>query len=133
AHQNSGTARLLATAARAVHYAHTRGVLHRDLKPSNILLDRDGNPHLPDFGIAKLIDQETALTQTAELLGTPCDMPPEQAEGKPPSAAADIYGLGVILYELLTGRRPFEAERAVAVLRKVIAEAPTATQLVNHD
>src|SRR6266568_1150066 len=63
-------ARLMATVARAVHYAHERGVLHRDLKPSNILLDQDGNPHLTDFGIAKFVDQETALTQTAELLGT---------------------------------------------------------------
>jgi ABC-type phosphate/phosphonate transport system substrate-binding protein len=124
-------ARLVATVARAVHYAHTRGVLHRDLKPSNILLDRDGNPHLTDFGIAKLIDQETALTQTAELLGTPCYMSPEQAEGKPLSAAADIYGLGVILYELLTGRRPFEAARPVEVLRKVIEEEPAAPHLVN--
>ena len=124
-------ARLVATVARAVHYAHTRGVLHRDLKPSNILLDRDGNPHLTDFGIAKLIDQETMLTQTAELLGTPCYMSPEQAEGKPLSAAADIYGLGVILYELLTGRRPFEAARPVEVLRKVIEEEPTAPHLIN--
>jgi ABC-type phosphate/phosphonate transport system substrate-binding protein len=122
---------LIATVARAVHYAHTRGVLHRDLKPSNILLDRDGNPHLTDFGIAMLIDQETALTQTAELLGTPCYMSSEQAEGKPPAAAADIYGLGVILYELLTGRRPFEAARPVEVLRKVIEEEPTAPQLIN--
>ena len=124
-------ARLVGTVARAVHYAHTRGVLHRDLKPSNILLDRDGNPHLTDFGIAKLIDQESALTQTAELLGTPCYMSPEQAEGKPPSAAADIYGLGVILYELLTGRRPFEAARPVEVLRKVLEEEPIAPHLIN--
>src|SRR5688572_3561252 len=122
---------LIATVARAVHYAHTRGVLHRDLKPSNILLDRDGSPHLTDFGIAMLIDQETALTQTAELLGTPCYMSSEQAEGKPPAAAADIYGLGVILYELLTGRRPFEAARPVEVLRKVIEEEPTAPHLIN--
>ena len=124
-------ARLVGTVARAVHYAHTRGVLHRDLKPSNILLDRDGNPHLTDFGIARLVDQETALTQTAELLGTPCYMSPEQAEGKPPSAAADVYGLGVILYELLTGRRPFEAERPVEVLRKVIEDEPTPPHLIN--
>ncbi len=131
ARRQSEVARLIATVARAVHYAHTRGVLHRDLKPSNILLDRDANPHLTDFGIAKLIDQETALTQTAELLGTPCYMSPEQAEGKPPSTAADIYGLGVILYELLTGRRPFEAARPVEVLRKVIEEEPAAPQLIN--
>jgi len=125
-------ARLIATVARAVHYAHSRGVLHRDLKPSNILLDEAGNPHLTDFGIAKVVDQETALTQTTELLGTPCYMAPEQAAGRPISAAADIYSLGVILYELLAGRRPFEAARPVEVLRKVIEEEPTAPDAVNH-
>jgi serine/threonine-protein kinase len=115
-------ARLLVTVARAVHYAHSRGVLHRDLKPANILLDSDANPHLTDFGLAKLTDQANGLTQTAELVGTPCYMSPEQAAGKPPATATDIYSLGVILYELLTGLRPFEAERPVEVLRKVIEE-----------
>src|ERR1043166_3003675 len=123
--------RLIATVARAVHYAHSRGVLHRDLKPANILLDCEGNPHLTDFGIAKLVDQEAGLTQTAELLGTPCYMSPEQAAGKPLSATTDVYSLGVILYELLTGHRPFEAERPVEVLRKVMEEEPTHPVLVN--
>ncbi|MCI0748579.1 MAG: serine/threonine-protein kinase [Verrucomicrobia subdivision 3 bacterium] len=124
--------RLMGTVARAVHYAHSRGVLHRDLKPSNILLDAAGQPHLTDFGIAKLVGEEATLTQTAELLGTPCYMAPEQAAGKPLSRGADIYSLGVILYELLTGRRPFEAERPVEVLRKVIEEEPVAPRVVNR-
>jgi ABC-type phosphate/phosphonate transport system substrate-binding protein len=124
-------ARLITAVARAVHYAHERGVLHRDLKPSNILLDQDGNPHLTDFGVAKFVDQDTALTQTSELLGTPCYMAPEQAAGKPLSGATDVYSLGVILYELLAGRRPFEAERPVEILRKVLEEEPTPPDLRN--
>ena len=124
-------ARLMATVARAVHYAHERGVLHRDLKPSNILLDQDGSPHLTDFGIAKLMDEETALTQTAELLGTPSYMAPEQAAGKPISRSADIYSLGAILYELLTGRPPFEGRRPVEILRRVMEQEPTHPSLIN--
>ncbi len=130
-------ARLMATVARAVHYAHERGVLHRDLKPSNILLDQDGNPHLTDFGIAKFVDQETALTQTAELLGTPSYMPPEQAAGRPISGSADIYSLGAILYELLTGRPPFEGPRPIEILRQVMEQEPphpnSVNALVNSD
>jgi len=124
-------ARLMATVTRAVHYAHERGVLHRDLKPSNILVDHDGNPQLTDFGIAKLVDQETALTQTAESLGTPGYMAPEQAAGKPISRSADIYSLGAILYQLLTGRPPFEGQRPVEVLRRVMEQEPTHPGLIN--
>lgn len=125
------TSTLVAAVARAVHYAHERGVLHRDLKPSNILLDQDGNPHLTDFGVAKLLDQEIALTQTAELLGTPSYMAPEQAAGKSLSRSADIYSLGAILYELLTGRRPFEGERPMEILRQVIEQEPAHPSLIN--
>ena len=126
------TARLVAVAARAVHYAHERGVLHRDLKPSNILLDQDENPHLTDFGIAKLLDEETALTQTAELLGTPSYMAPEQAAGKPISRAADVYSLGAILYEMLTGRPPFEGQRPIEILRRVMEQEPAHPSLLNE-
>src|SRR5258705_8843808 len=124
-------ARLMATVARAVHYAHERGVLHRDLKPSNILVDQDGNPQLTDFGIAKLVDQETALTQTAEWLGTPSYMAPEQAAGKPISRSADTYSLGAILYQLLTERPPFEGQRPIEILRRVMEQEPVHPALVN--
>ena len=124
-------ARLLATVARAVDYAHRRGVLHRDLKPSNILLDLDGIPHLTDFGIAKSLDEETSLTETADLLGTLSYMAPEQAAGKTVSPAADVYSLGAILYELLTGHPPFEGAK-MDLLRQLLQNDPLPPQLINH-
>jgi serine/threonine protein kinase len=123
-------ARLIAIVARAVDFAHTRGVLHRDLKPSNILLDQEDRPHLTDFGIAKTLDQDTGLTQTAELLGTLCYMSPEQAAGKATSRAADIYSLGAILYELLTRQRPFEGAK-MEVLHHVLHDEPAPPRSIN--
>jgi serine/threonine protein kinase len=109
---------------RAVHYAHEHGVLHRDLKPANILVDSDGEPHLIDFGLAKVLIQEGSLTRTADVMGSPSYMAPEQACGKGSSIATDVYGLGAILYELLTGQPPFRAESPVQTLREVIEQAP---------
>ncbi len=123
-------ARIIAAVARAVDFAHSRGVLHRDLKPSNILLDQENRPHLTDFGIAKTLDQETGLTQTAELLGTLCYMSPEQAAGKATSRAADIYSLGAILYELLTRQRPFEGAK-MEVLHRVLHDEPAPPRSLN--
>jgi len=123
-------ARLMATVARAVDYAHRRGVLHRDLKPSNILLDADSQPHLTDFGIAKSIEDEAGITQTAELLGTLNYMAPEQAAGKRVSRSADIYSLGTILFELLTGRPPFAGAK-MDVLRQVLEEEPPRPRTLN--
>jgi serine/threonine protein kinase len=119
-------ARLVATLARAIHYAHSQGIVHRDLKPSNILFDKDEIPKISDFGLAKLIgEQQEDAMNTAEgmILGTPSYMSPEQVRGEISGIgpAADIYALGVILYELLAGRRPFVGGTPTEMLSKVLA------------
>ncbi len=126
-------ATLLKTIADAVHYAHQRGTLHRDLKPHNVMIDADGQPHITDFGLAKLVEQQSDLTQTGAVMGSPSYMPPEQAAGKNDLAgpASDVYSIGAMLYHLLTGRAPFAAETPVATLRKVMEEEPIAPSKLN--
>src|SRR6266566_2285988 len=102
-------AELIAKVARTVHYAHEHGILHRDIKPGNILLDQKGEPHLTDFGLARLIETESTVTRTMEVIGTPSYMAPEQAVGnnEAVSTVTDVYGIGAVLYQLLTGQPPF--------------------------
>ena len=119
--------------ARAVHYAHQRGVSHRDLKPANILLDAEGRPFVSDFGLARLRDRLTDLTQSTAVLGSPAYMSPEQAAGdaRNVTTAADIYGLGAILFFMLTRRPPFAGESALTVLREVMDREAVSPRSLN--
>ena len=102
-------AELFVKIARTVQFAHERGILHRDIKPGNVLLGKDGEPYLTDFGLARLIEQKSTVTNSFDVLGTPSYMPPEQAAGqaKELTPAADVYSLGAVFYQMLTGRAPF--------------------------
>lgn len=126
-------ARLLLQVSRAVQHAHCQGVLHRDLKPSNILLDRDGEAYVGDFGLAKLIDVDGSLTQSGAILGTPSYMSPEQASRHwgPIGPASDVYSLGAILYQMLTGRPPFQAPSPLDTVLLLLEQDPVPPRLLN--
>jgi eukaryotic-like serine/threonine-protein kinase len=126
-------AELATTLASAVQFAHKSGFIHRDLKPGNVLLTADGVPKITDFGLARPIAAGSTVTRSGDFLGTPCYMAPEQAMGHASAVgpAADIYALGAVLYEMLTGRPPFDGHTSVETLQKVVAEEPTPPSRLN--
>src|SRR5205814_4286717 len=107
--------------------AHRRGLVHRDVKPANVLLDREDNAYLSDFGLTKEGSSHSLLTQTGQLVGTLDYVAPEQIEGKKLDGRADVYAVGCLLYECLTGRKPFARESEVATLWAHVHEPPPQT------
>jgi len=124
---------LIAKVARTVHYAHEHGILHRDIKPGNILLDAKGEPHLTDFGLARLVESESSVTHTLDVLGTPSYMAPEQAVGNNAavSSVTDVYGLGAVLYQLLTGQPPFAGGTTYETIKLLLDTEPRQPRLLN--
>jgi len=129
-------AELIAKLARTVHYAHEHGILHRDIKPGNILVDSEGEPHLTDFGLARLLETKSTVTHTMDVLGTPSYMAPEQASGHNPAtagltSATDVYGLGAVFYQLLTDHPPFAGGTTYETVRLVLETEPRQPRLWN--
>jgi len=124
---------LIAKVARTVHYAHEHGILHRDIKPGNILLDQKREPHLTDFGLARLVETESTVTRTLEVLGTPSYMAPEQAVGNNAAvgSATDVYGLGAVLYQLLTNQPPFAGGTTYETIKLLLDMEPRQPRLLN--
>src|SRR6266542_2191752 len=126
-------AELIVKVARTLQYAHEHGILHRDIKPGNILLDAKGEPHLTDFGLARLVETESTVTRTMEVLGTPSYMAPEQAVGNNAavSSVTDVYGLGAVLYQLLTGHPPFAGGTTYETIKLLLDTEPRQPRLLN--
>ena len=127
-------AELIAKVACTVHHAHAHGILHRDIKPGNLLLDAKGEPHLTDFGLARLVESESTVTRTLEVMGTPSYMAPEQAIGNNAAvgSATDVYGLGAVLYQLLTGHPPFAGGTTYETIKLLIDTEPRPPRLWNR-
>src|SRR5512134_1954548 len=130
-HSVEEATRILGYIAPGLDEAHSKGIVHRDLKPSNILFDRKGVPYISDFGIAKLVQDQAANVTGSAIIGTPAYMAPEQAQGIEVDGRADIYALGIILFEMLTGKQPYEADTPMAVAIKHITDPVPHIQQTN--
>ena len=128
----SATMMVVARVADALHYSHQRGIIHRDVKPSNVFITRRGEVKLTDFGIA-YTPQEPTLTQKGMAIGTPAYMSPEQVKGERPDERSDIFSLGIVLYELVTGIRPFVADDDQGVITKILESKPRWPKMINGD
>src|SRR5207244_2148705 len=126
-------AELIAKLARTVDHAHEHGILHRDIKPGNVLIDAKGEPHLTDFGLARLLESESTITRTQEVMGTPSYMAPEQASGETAklTSRTDVYGLGAVLYQLLTGHLPVAGGTTYETIRLLLETEPRQPRLLN--
>src|SRR5256886_5613312 len=124
---------LVVKLARTVEYAHEHGILHRDIKPGNVLLDGKGEPHLTDFGLARLVETESTMTRTLEVIGTPSYMAPEQAVGNNAavSTVTDVYGLGAVFYQLLTGQPPFAGGTTYETIKLLFDTEPRQPRVLN--
>ena len=126
------TLRIIATVCDAVAYAHQHGMIHRDLKPANVMLNQDSLPILMDFGVSKMLGG-TQFTATGNIIGTAAYMAPEQARSERPDERSDIYSLGVMLFEMATGRRPFDGDSAITIMMKHIMEPVPDILQINAD
>jgi eukaryotic-like serine/threonine-protein kinase len=124
---------IVGQACRGLEYAHRNGVVHRDVKPGNLLRGEDGVVKLADFGIAKAISEESSITQVGSVLGTAAYLAPEQAAGEQAGPAADLYALGVVTYQFLSGRLPYEAQSLTELALKQQREVPVPLDAVNHE
>jgi tRNA A-37 threonylcarbamoyl transferase component Bud32 len=122
---------IITQVGEALNYAHARGMIHRDIKPSNILIDESGNCLLTDFGLARMVEDAVNLTSTGTIMGTPAYMSPEQGSGSKIDARSDIYSLGVVLFEMATGRVPYQAETPIAVVFKHVQDPLPPARSIN--
>jgi serine/threonine protein kinase len=124
---------IITQVGEALNYAHARGLIHRDVKPSNVLIDESGNCLLTDFGLARMVEDSVNLTSTGTIMGTPAYMSPEQGSGQKIDARSDIYSLGVVLFEMATGRVPYRAETPIAVIFKHVQDPLPPARSINPD
>ena len=123
--------RIIRPVADALSYAHSRGVLHRDVKPSNILIDNEGHVYLTDFGLARIAHSSESTSSHDMMIGSPHYLSPEQAKSEPVDARTDIYSLGIVLFEMFTGKVPFSAETPYGTILAQINQAPPAPRTIN--